>query len=217
MPPRSKHILPPDLTARFLVAARRVQLARGQELFGLRSAPQAMFGLISGRVQMSIVSMDGQKFLAARYGAGHWFGEVPLLDGGPRAFHVEAIEATEVAVLSSAAFWKIVKADAGALLAVTRLACARYRAALGWIEDACLKPLPARLAARLLDLAEEGEAMSGLALSQEALAFQLGVARQTVNRQLKQWEREGLLTLQYASITLRKPSALRAQARYPAV
>lgn len=210
MTKRSEHDLPPEVAAKFLTGARRLTLAAGQELFSVGSAPQAMFGLVSGRVQVSIFSADGQRFLAAQLSGGHWFGEVPLLDDEARAFHVEALEPTEVAVLSSSAFWGIVNSDPSALLAVTRLICTRYRAALGWIEAACLKPLPSRLAARLLVLAGESQSQnSEVELSQEAIAFQLGVARQTVNKQLKQWERAGLLKLRYASITLCDLPAMR--------
>lgn len=151
-------------------------------------------------------SEDGRRFLATQFTAGHWFGEAPLLDDKARAFHAEAMEETEVAVLPASAFWHIMQSDASALLAVTRLLCARYRAALGWIEDASLRPLPARLAKRLLALADasgaSGRFASEIRVSQEELAAQLGVARQTVNKQLKQWEREGLLLLRYASVQL---------------
>jgi CRP/FNR family cyclic AMP-dependent transcriptional regulator len=41
-----------------------------------------------------------------------------------------------------------------------------------------------------------------LKVSQESLAQQLGVSRQSVNRQLKLWESEGLLTLQYRAIVI---------------
>ena len=208
MAPHPEYGLPPEVAVKFLKAAQRKKLVKGQELFGLGSSPQAMFGLISGRMQVSMFSDDGRKFLAAQLSAGHWFGEVPLLDDEARAFHAEAVEATEVAILSATAFWDILNSDASVLLPVTRLVCSRYRAALSWIEDASLKPFPARLATRLLILADKGSS-EVVHLSQETLAFQLGVARQTVNKQLKVWERQGLLRLQYASVLLRDISALR--------
>ena len=207
---QSDRHLPPEVAAKFLAAAHVRRLEPGQELFALGSAPNAMFGLLSGRVQVSIYSAQGQRFFAAQFGEGSWFGEAPLLDDEARAFHVEAVAATEVAVLPAEAFWKIVKQDPTALLAVTRLVCSRYRSALCWIEDACLKPLPARLATSLLGLAGSTRGEPGrINLSQEMLAFQLGVARQTVNRQLKDWERQGLLTLDYATVHLTDERELR--------
>ena len=48
-----------------------------------------------------------------------------------------------------------------------------------------------------------------LNLSQEQLGRMLGASRQTVNRLLKQWESEKILTLTYGRIQLHSLSALR--------
>lgn len=206
--------LPPALAATFLAAATRRQLADKQVLFGLESAPAAMFGVVSGRLKVNSFSADGQRFFASQLAAGHWFGEVPLLDQQPRAFEVSAQGDTEVAVLSADAFWRIIDADPAALLVLTRLVCNRYRQALAWIEDASLRSVPARLAARLLAMqAFAGAGSTALQLSQEDLAAQLGVARQTVNRQLKAWERAGLIGLRYAALDIVDGAGLQQVAR----
>lgn len=121
-----------------------------------------------------------------------------------------AVEPAEVAVLPAARFWEMVTAHPWALLAVTRLVCRRYRHLLAWVEDASLKPLPARLASCLLAAAQAGgPPPHTVRLSQELLAAQLGVARQTVNRQLKAWEQAGWVRLQYGAVVLLAPAALR--------
>lgn len=209
--------LPPELARQFLTASTRRRLVAGEELFGLGSRPQAMFGLLAGRVQVSVYAEDGQRLLAGVLGSGQWFGEVPLLDGTARAFHAEALEPAELAVLPASAFWRLVRHDATALLAVTQLVCDRYRQALAWIEDASLRPLPARLAARLLALeAAHQSAARPLRLSQESLAAQLGVSRQGVNRQLKAWEGQGVISLGYATVRILDHAALSMLARGPA-
>ena len=66
-------------------------------------------------------------------------------------------------------------------------------------------PLPQRLARQLLsahEMSSGDDASAGLRVSQEALGQMLGVSRQSVNRQLKQWESEGLLSLSYGRIRL---------------
>lgn len=212
----SDYQLPPEVVSKFLAVSHRQHLAPRQELFGLGSTPQAMFGLLSGRVRVSVYSEDGLQFFAAQLAKGEWFGEVPLLDEVARAFHVEAIESSEVAVLPANEFWNVVNEDPSTLLAITRLVCSRYRATLGWIEDACMKPFAARLASRLVTLAaEEGQADERVHLSQEMLAFQLGVARQTVNRQLKIWEQAGLIELRYATVRLLRLKELHQIAKIP--
>ena len=66
-------------------------------------------------------------------------------------------------------------------------------------------PLPAQLAGLLLDEADEDTVQ----LPQRTLAAMLGVARPSVNKVLKSFERRGYLTVGYASVTLLDPAALR--------
>ena len=206
--------LPVSVSQQFLAASSLRQLAKTEQLFGVGSEPRAMFVVLHGRLQVSILSAEGQQFFASFLPAGHWFGEIPLLDEGARAFYAEAVEPSEVAVLSAKDFWQIVNSDPAAMQAVMRLACSRFRAAVAWIEDASLYPFKVRLASRLLALSEMGEAESGtLRMSQEMLAAQLGSARQTVNRQLQEWSRQELVQLRYGTIALLDRAALLALAR----
>lgn len=215
MTPHSEPIshLPPGVSQQFLAASSRRSLGKGEQLFALGSEPRAMFLVLSGRLQVSILSAQGEQFFASFLPPGHWFGEIPLLDEGARAFYAEAAEPSEVAVLAAPDFWQAVNADPAVMLAVMRLSCSRFRAAVAWIEDASLHPFNVRLASRLLALAQmEGAGCNALRISQEMLAAQLGMARQTVNRQLQTWSRQGLIRLRYGAIELLDPAALQALA-----
>lgn len=216
MNPNTKLIsnLPPEVAHQFLAVSSHRFLEKGEQLFALGSEPRAMFLVVSGRLQVSILSAEGQQFFASFLPPGHWFGEIPLLDEGARAFYAEAVEVSEVAVLSAQDFWQAVNADPAVLLAVMRLSCSRFRAAVAWIEDASLHPFKVRLASRLLTLAKmEGIENGVLRISQEMLAAQLGTARQTVNRQLQEWSRQGLIQLRYGAIELLDSAAFQVIAR----
>lgn len=193
--------LPPDVGQRFFEASSNRLLTKGEHLFAIGSEPRAMFMVLRGRLQVSIYSDGGRQFFASFLSPGHWFGEIPLLDESARAFYAEAVEETEVAVLSADDFWLIAKSDSTVLLAVTRLICSRFRHAISWIEDASLHPLKVRLASRLLAIAHmEGRDAGVLHISQDMLAAQLGVARQSVNRLLQEWSRSGIVRLSYGAV-----------------
>ncbi|KPW94571.1 hypothetical protein ALO75_101915 [Pseudomonas syringae pv. coryli] len=76
--------------------------------------------------------------------------------------------------------------------------------ALEWAGNTILNPLPVRLANRLIALVKRPgiEEAAYLKISQENIAQQLGVSRQSVNRQLKMWETEGLLVVRYGAVTI---------------
>ncbi len=68
------------------------------------------------------------------------------------------------------------------------------------------RPLPAQLAGLLIDEAEAGEVL----LPQRILATMLGVARPSLNKILKDFERRGWVSVGYGSIRLDDPDALSA-------
>ncbi|MDW5441155.1 Crp/Fnr family transcriptional regulator [Polaromonas sp. SM01] len=203
--------LPEPVAHLLLQASQRRKLSRGEPLFAYGSAPDAMFGMVTGAVRTSITSASGREFVLGLLQAGHWFGEVSLLDGLPRVYAAHAVGDCEVAVLPAATFWPLAAKHPEVHLALTRLVCHRLRLALAWIDDTVLMPLPARLARRITALLQGGGASgdSGVVpLSQEDLAAQLGVSRQSINRQLKLWEKQGLLRIDYGRIAVFDRAAL---------
>jgi CRP/FNR family transcriptional regulator, cyclic AMP receptor protein len=198
--------LPADVQAVLLAAARRTTLARGEALFRKGSLPDALFGVLTGQLRVSVVSASGREAVIALLDRDQWFGEVSLFVGAERVYDTCAVEDAEIAVVPAAAFHHLVATRPDVHLALTRLVCYRLRHALAWIDDAILMPLPVRLAHRLLALASAGT--DALGVSQEELAFMLGVSRQSINRQLGLWQDQGLVRTSYGRIELVDPDAL---------
>ena len=94
-----------------------------------------------------------------------------------------------------------------------RLAGQRLRWTSGLLEDAALLDAPARLAKRLLSLAElhgeDGRDGRRVRISQEELASFLGVSRQSVNEQLQDWKARGWVALGRGTVTVTNGDALR--------
>ncbi len=202
-----------------MAVAHRRTLASGDSLFLKGSAPDALFGVVRGALRVSVAAANGREAVIAMLEAGHWFGEVSLLVGQERVYDSFATETTDVAVVSAHDFHQLIAQHADVHMAFTKLVCQRLRQALVWIDDVILMPLPVRLAHRLLTLdAKDADASTGsdgdtqvLGVSQEDLAFMLGVSRQSVNRQLKLWEEQGILRVDYRRIVLLDRALLQQQ------
>lgn len=198
--------LPEEVQDALLQVAHRRQLQRGDSLFLKGSAPDALFGMVQGALRVSVAAPDGREAVIAVLEAGHWFGEVSLFVGQHRVYDTCAVEPSEVAVVQAADFHHLIATQPALHMAFTRLVCLRLRQALAWIDDAILQPLPVRLAHRLVTLDSRPARVDAttivLAVSQEDLAFMLGVSRQSINRQLKQWEEEGVLRVGYRVVEL---------------
>lgn len=220
--------LPEDVQQRLLAVAHRRTLARGESLFHKGSSPDALFGVVSGSLRVSVVASGGREAVIAMLEPGHWFGEVSLLVGRERVYDTFAVEVTEMAVVAAADFHRLIADHPDVHMAFTRLVCLRLRQALAWIDDVILMPLPVRLAHRLLTLdaraaapadgssnSSSGGGGTLLGVSQEDLSFMLGVSRQSVNRQLKLWEEDGTLRVRYRSIELLDREQLERHAATP--
>ena len=214
-----RQMLPDDVQQQLLEIAHRRSLARGDSVFLKGSAPDALFGVLSGSLRVSVVAPGGREAVIAILKPGHWFGEVSLLVGRERVYDTCALAATEMAVLQAEDFHRLVAERFDVHMAFTRLVCMRLRQALAWIDDAILMPLPVRLAHRLLTLDPRPAGAMGavsLDVSQEDLAFMLGVSRQSVNRLLKMWGEDGTLRVGYRHIELLDRGRLTAHTEYVA-
>ena len=86
--------------------------------------------------------------------------------------------------------------------------CDRLRRTTEQVEDMLFRDLPSRLAKKLLSLAatsgERSERGLRVAtrLSQRELGAMVGMSRESVNKQLRQWQVEGIITSEHGCILL---------------
>ena len=91
--------------------------------------------------------------------------------------------------------------------------CGRVRATSDFIERLAFQNLPARLARLLLKLAAtQDRPPDGVRINQKLSQQEIGnlvaASRESVNKQLRLWRTEGLLTIKQGYITLLQPVAL---------
>ncbi len=70
-----------------------------------------LFILVSGRANAVHQEPDGKQILVNTFGPTDYFGEIALLDEGPRTATVVAIEPVHCLVLASWDFFRLIKAD----------------------------------------------------------------------------------------------------------
>ncbi len=204
-----------EACARLAAAATRRRYGAGEAIFQKGDAGTAVMIVASGRVAIASRSIDGRPIVLDVMGPGELFGEVAAVDGGPRTADATAIEGTDVLAIPRDAFVDFLERSAAAPLALLRLICERFRAADETIEDLHVTSARARLAKRLLGLAEhQGEpAADGrrVRLSQAMLAKMAGTTREAVNRSLGHWERQGLVRVEHGHVVVVDSAGLEAE------
>jgi uncharacterized membrane protein len=73
---------------------------KGQAVFRTGEVGGALYLVKAGLVRVSIENNEGAQVILGEYGRGQVFGEISLLDGGPRTSTALALEDTEVLILN---------------------------------------------------------------------------------------------------------------------
>jgi CRP-like cAMP-binding protein len=198
---------------------RRRTYRRGEVIFHRGDPAGSMHIIKSGRVKMHSPSEEGEETVLALFQAGDWFGEMAALDGGTRSTSATAVEPTETLSLLREDLLAALKEEPDLALAIIQELIARLRRTDALLEDAYFLDLDARMARRLLELAQsQGRPAAGgievpFPLTQTDLAGMLGVTRVSVNRLLGTYQDDGLIRLSRGSFTVLDVEALRGRAR----
>jgi len=86
-----------------------------------------MFMVISGRAEAVLEHEDGSKIVVNKFGPEDFFGEVAMLDGGPRTASVIAREKTECLILGRAEFFFLMEKDADMAIKISVALAKRLR------------------------------------------------------------------------------------------
>ncbi len=174
------------------------RLPAGQTLFVKGDPGDSLYGVRRGQVRVETGLPTGERLTIEVFGPGDLFGEIAVLDGRPRTADAVAAEDAELFVLPRAEFLAHLEHEPRLAIRLIELLCGRLRSTNERTEDMLFLPLPARLARRLSTLAQDFGAE--LQITQDELAGLVGVTRESVNRQLREWRESGIVKLRRGRI-----------------
>jgi len=203
-----------------LAATTTRRLATGEELFRKGDPGNQLYGVLEGRLKVTASGTDGREVVFGYQGPGDVIGEIALIDQHPRSASAIAMEPTQLLTLHRRDLVPFLERHPKVAIQLAAALAAKLRRLSEHTEDALFLTLPSRMAKKLLSLAErygvEGE--QGLTidirLPQQELADLVGTTRESVNKQLRAWESEGLVRLERARVTLLRPAALESLASF---
>jgi CRP-like cAMP-binding protein len=201
------------------IAALGVRKIYGEDsVIFMRGDPgDSLCGVVSGRVRISVSRPGGKEVFLNIIGPGESFGEIALLDGMARTASATAMTRTELTIIKRDQFLPLLQTEPQLAVHLLQLLCARVRWTAQLSEDSTLLSVPARLAKRLLNLADpQGAGIANgtrVVISQEELAQFLGVSRQIVNQHLQGWKARRWVLSGRGNITLADVRSLEVVAR----
>jgi CRP/FNR family cyclic AMP-dependent transcriptional regulator len=196
-------------------AARVVVVSQGDPAL-------ALYAIVRGRLKVASCGPDGRDTVLGIMSEGEVFGEVALIDGGTRSATCTSIEPCELLVIERAQFLELLEQSPAIAVKLLHVLAGRLRRLSQRSEDAAFLDVPSRLARSLLDLAtrfgEQRRAPASgiwitLKLSQQELGDLVGATRESVNKHLNEWTRQGYVTMQGGRMIISDIDSVRRIAR----
>lgn len=206
-----------ELASRFYAVSFR----RNEMIFREGEPAERLFLIDQGSVKLTVSSSAGAELLIAVLGGGQIFGELAVIDRGPRAMSARAMVECRLYSLGSDVFWTVLENQPALARRLLELMARRLRRSDQTSQDLVFFDAPTRLARKLLELAEEHGAPTGredeirltIKLTQEEMAQMIGVTRGSANRLIASFCDRGLLDWNEGQPVLLSPEGLLRRGR----
>jgi CRP/FNR family cyclic AMP-dependent transcriptional regulator len=171
------------------------------------------FGVIDGLLKMSNVSHDGHQITYTGVPPGAWFGEGTLLKREVYRYNIEALRKSTVAGLPIEVFWRLLERS----IPFNRFVMMQLNERLSQFiaaREIDRNNRPDARVARSLAALFHPVLYPGvgqlLRITQQELAWLVGLSRQRVNQALVRLQAEGLIRIEYGGVRVIDLAALRA-------
>jgi CRP/FNR family transcriptional regulator, cyclic AMP receptor protein len=202
-----------------VVARARIRSVDAEEtIFAIGSPGDQMMALLRGTVRISVPSLEGRELLLAIIRPGEVFGELAVLDGKERSADAVAESPCTLAILDRHDILSFFERNPSAWPKLVKVLCHRLRHTDQVFAEVALLQLPAKLAKSMLRLLDFERPLAQrkktpvIHYSQRELANMVGGTRESVNRCLRNWQRNGIVQITEGSIIITNRPALEQMA-----
>ena len=184
----------------------------GDHVCRVGRAPTYWFGVVEGLLKMSTDNAEGQSMTYTGLPAGGWFGEGTAIKKEPYRYNVQALRASVVAGLPVAGFHWLLDHSIGFNRFVMNQLNERLGQFIAAREIDRINNPDVRVARSLASLFNPvlypgvGEV---LRITQQELAYLVGLSRQRVNVALQTLETNGAIRIEYGGLRVLNLDALR--------
>jgi len=172
---------------------------KGELVYSPFDRGDALFVLESGRVRLYRSAPDGRQLTLAIVDPGMAFGQVSMLDAPTHDAYAEALSDCVARVLRIGDLERAVSTHPRMALNLMRTLSLRLRHAEDQIESLAFRPVPSRLAAKLLELMDRYGRVTptGIRIDERfthlQLAEMIGTSRETLTKVLNEMRDEHLV------------------------
>ena len=185
----------------FLTYCHRRKFPAKSTIIYAGDSSDSLFYIVSGTVTVLIEDDDGREMIVAYLNKGDFFGEMGLFDQlDSRSAWVRAKTECEVAEIAYSKFIELVDTQPQVLFAIGKQMAHRLRATTRKVGDLAFLDVTGRVAATLLQLCRQPDAMTHpygmqIKITRQEIGRIVGCSREMVGRVLKTLEDQGLVSV----------------------
>jgi CRP/FNR family cyclic AMP-dependent transcriptional regulator len=171
---------------------------------------QVLYIMRHGRVKISRINPSGEEVILAILGPADFFGELSIIDGGPRSATVTSIDEVELLCLRRKDFFDLLHSHPTIAISLLKLMAVRIRKTDAQLVSLSSLDARGRAISTLISLCRDLGEMKGpdLHLSnlplQRDLASMAGTSRETMSRILARLESDGWLSKQGSDLIVHR-------------
>ncbi|MDO5290724.1 MAG: Crp/Fnr family transcriptional regulator [Pseudomonadota bacterium] len=206
--------LSPKESERVRAELRISQAAPGEYICRVGAPATYWFGVVDGLLKMSTETASGHTITYSGLSPGGWFGEGTVLKREPYRYNIQALRKSRVAGLPVDTFHWLLDHSLG----FNRFVMNQLNERLGQFilaMEAHRTPSPEQRVARHLAALVNPLLFPGvgevLRITQQELAYLVGLSRQRVNEALATLAAQGLIHIEYGGLRIIDRAALRSQ------
>ncbi|MFC2028931.1 Crp/Fnr family transcriptional regulator [Chloroflexota bacterium] len=188
-------------------------LREGESVFHQGEQADAIYIVLSGRIKISRVTVDGNESILCMRQKGSYFCPVPVLDQKSHLGTATAMGETEILYAERKEFLDICSQFPELMALVQGDCLAEVRHLLNRLETNAFRPIRERLALILLQEVSQLDASSEIpavvAMTQQELSGLVGSSRESISRNLARFEEDGLVQTKRGRIEILDSEGLR--------
>lgn len=183
---------------------------RGSHVFKAGEAADGFYAVQKGGVRVYKLDGQGRELDVDRLQPGDFLGEAVAFAGGAFPFFAQATEDADVYYFDRAAAWKAVESDAAAARFFIGLLARKCVVLSHRVESLGLQTVRQRLIQYLLNnCSGESRCIVHLKFKKGELAVFIGTVAETLSRNLKQLQEDGLIDVRGSTIRIENCPKLR--------
>ncbi len=186
-----------------LCALARLQTEeRGTLLFSTGEVADGFYVIVSGRVKIYKLSVDGKERILHIVHTGDTFAEAAIFGDGSYPAFAETLSKTELLFIPGREFLDLLHNRSDIAINMIAGLSIFLRQFAHQIEELTFKDVPARLAGYLLKITPESDGSYLLPVSKSQLASNLGTVSETLSRSLRKLVDDGLIQVEGKKIAI---------------